>query len=289
MKIYSGIKMYRFKDDEEHPEVIRVLNVDDDKKIIKYRDSEGKQQKEKLTNLTEKYKVLAPDGIVSFNDVSMPYNGRDVIVALQPFPKSKDKLNQLNDNLPYAVCRQFVVDMFSMCANPESNIIGMSVSKDTCPSTVDYKLMVACNEINYTRMIAVYLDDTLDGILNLFNNKPFDDALDSMKERWGNAEGYCSTLKELLSSNHFMYDFRRCFNIKELPYEIPKECVDSEQLDIGNTEFIAHDLKVNITDTYLLKYSREIDINSFKRDHLIIASAFDNYESIYILGYDTTN
>ena len=183
MKIYSGIKMYRFKDDEDHPEVIRLLNVDYDKKIIKYRDSEGKQQKEKLTNLTEKYKVLAPDGIISFNDVSMPYNGRDVIVALQPFPKSKDKLNQLNDNLPYAVCRQFVVDMFSMCTNPESNIIGMSVSKDTCPSTVDYKLMLACNEINYTRMIAVYLDDTLDGILSLFNNKPFDDALDGEMQK----------------------------------------------------------------------------------------------------------
>lgn len=278
-KIYTGSKFYRYIDGNETPEVIRIRNVDYDKRQVKYFTEDGNKKKMSYEYLTKEYKMLSPDGLINFASVKVAENP-DVIVALQPFPKGE--VSEM-DNIPYAICRQMVADVLSNMIDPDEFIFGCSISKDTCPVGVDYNCMLACNSLTYSRMIAVYLDDTLDTILNLFDNNIFNKAFNELSKKYPNGRGICNSLRELLESNHFMYDFRKCFKIVEIPYAID---VDSESLNEQNIGFLENELKVSIMETYLIRYNREVDFSKFKRDYLLVSSAHENFSKVYVVGYD---
>lgn len=285
-KIYSGSKFYRYLDGQDHPEIIRLLNVNYDKGIIKYLDSNGEKKKDSYKFITENFKMLAPDGLINFSHVSMPEGNEDVIVALKAFPKT-DKEWENMSNLPYSICRQMVADVFASSFNPDDPIFGVSISQDSCPANVDFNLMLACTGLNYTRMVAVYLDDTLDKILSLFDNRIFDKVFETViNPRWQDTKGVCKSLEELLRTNNFMYDFRKCFNIKEVPFVITESDIESEQLDDLNTSFLANELKTNISETYLIRYARDIDFSKFKRKYVLVSSADNGFSEVFIVGYD---
>lgn len=285
-KIYSGSKFYRYLEDQDHPEIIRLLNIDYDKGIVKYLDSNGEKKKESYKFIADNFKMLAPDGLINFSHVTMPEGNEDVIVALKAFPKT-DKEWENMSNLPYAICRQMVADVFASSFTPDDPIFGVSISQDSCPANVDFNLMLACIGLNYNRMIAVYLDDTLDKILNLFDNKIFDKVFETtIYPRWQDTKGVCKSLEELLRTNNFMYDFRKCFNIKEVPFEITEDDVKSEQLDELNTNFLANELKTTITETYLIRYTRDIDFSKFRRKYVLVSSADNGFSEVFVVGYD---
>lgn len=280
-KPYTGSKFYRYIDGCEQPEIIRVSNIDYDKKIIKYFDADGNKCKCSYDSLIKDYKMLAPDGAISFSIVSVN-NSKDVIVALKAFPKTKEDLAKDN-NLPYAICRQMVMDVFSSNVDTENLILGVSMSQDTCPANVDFNRMFACTGLDYTRMVNVYLDDTLDSILNLFDNHMFDKVLEELYSNNPETCGMCTSLVNLLTENNFMYDFRKCFNIMELPFAVD---IETEGLSTENIDFLSKELKIDILETYVVEYSRTIDTSKFKRDFILASSAQESFSKVYIVGYD---
>lgn len=285
-KIYSGSKFYRYLDGQDYPEIIRLLNIDYDKGIVKFLDVDGNKKKSSYEYIAKNFKMLAPDGLISFNHVNMPDGNEDVIVALKAFPKTDKEWDNMSD-MPYAICRQMSADVFSNTFDVEHPIIGISISQDTCPANVDYGVMLACTGLNYSRMIAVYLDDTLDKILSLFDNKIFDKVFENViYPRWKDTRGCCQSLEELLRTNKFMFDFRKCFRVIEVPFIITEDDVQSEQLCELNTNFLANELKINITETYLIEYSRDIDFSKFKRKYVLISSADNGFSKVYVVGYD---
>lgn len=280
-KLYTGSKFYRYIDGCEQPDVIRVRNVDYDKKIVKYFDADGNKRKCSYDTLIRDYKMLAPDGAISFSIVSVN-DSKDVIVAIKAFSKTKEDFTRDN-NMPYAICRQMVMDVFSANVDTENLILGVSMSQDTCPANVDFNLMFACTGLDYTRMVNVYLDDTLDTILNLFDNRMFDKVLEGLCLNNPNVKGMCISLVNLLTENNFMYDFRKCFKIMELPFAIDLE---TEGLSHENTNFLSKELKVDILETYVVEYSRTIDTSKFKREFILATSAQEGFSKVYIVGYD---
>lgn len=285
-KIYSGSKFYRYLDGQDHPDIIRLLNIDYDKGVVKFLDSQGNKSKNTYDYISKNFKMLAPDGLIIISHVNMPDGNEDVIVALKAFPKSDEEWNNVSD-MPYAICRQMSADVFSNTFDVENPIIGISISQDSCPANVDYRVMLACTGLNYSRMIAVYLDDTLDKILSLFDNKIFDKVFETtICPRWGDTKGCCHSLEELLRTNEFMFDFRKCFHVTEVPFGITEEDVKSEQLSEPNTQFLANELKVNIAETYLIEYSRDIDFSKIKRKYVLVSSANDGFAKVYVVGYD---
>lgn len=285
-KIYSGSKFYRYLDGQDHPEIIRLLNIDYDKGIVKYLNSSGEKKKDSYTFITKNFKMLAPDGLMNFSHVTMTEGNEDIIIALKPFPKTDEELANMS-NLPYAICRQMVADVFASSFNPDDPIIGVSISQDSCPANIDFNLMLACTGLKYSRMIAIYLDDTLDKILGLFDNKIFDKVFETViYPRWQDTKGSCCSLSELLKTNNFMYDFRKCFNIREVPFAITEDNIKSEQLDELNTNFLTNELKTNITETYLIRYARDIDFSKFKRKYVLVSSADNNFSEVFVVGYD---
>lgn len=280
-KIYTGSKFYRYNEGSSEPEIIRIRNIDYDNRSVKYFDLNNNKCKMSYDNLTNNFKMLAPDGLISFSSVQVNDNP-DVIVAFKVFPKKDEDWNKMN-NLPDVVCRQMVVDFFANNINPDDIILGVSVSQDTCPANISFDLLFACTEVHFTKMVAVYLDDTLDVILSLFDNSKFDTIFEELEKRYPDTKGIVNSLEVLLRSNNFMYDFRKCFGIIEIPFKVDE---DSEALSAGNIDYLSKELKVNILETYLIRYDRTIDISKIRRDHVLVSSTQEEFNKVYIVGYD---
>ena len=286
VKIYCGSKFFRFVNDQL--EMIRVYKVDDKKQQVRYFTAEKEKQSMSVDYLLNNYKRLAPDGMIIVS-VVMTGEVRDVIIALK-------NLRTNVGNLPDVVCRQGIYDVFSHITNRDENTIyvGISMSQDSCPADINFQDTLACTskKDDSELPIFVYLDDSLDEILSLFSHKRYDDAIKecslslkgSIKDK--NIIGTTMGLRELLEYNNFMYDFRRCFKIMELPFHIDAE---TEGLSQENILYMEKELQVNIMETYVMEYSREIDLKSIKRDYMLVVSAADKFDKVYICGYDTTD
>ena len=283
-KIYTGSKFYRYIDGQDDPEVIRIRNIDYDKNLVKFMNSNNDKMKMSYDILSKNYKMLAPDGLISFSCVQVNENP-DVIIALKPFPKTEEDYAKMN-NLPYAICRQMVTDFFANTGPSiefEDAILGVSVSQDTCPANIDFNLMLACSSLDFTKMVAVYLDDTLEDILSLFDNSRFDAVFEELSKRYPNIKGIVNSLEVLMRANDFMYDFRKCFKIVEIPFAVNEE---TEGLSKENIDYLSRELKVNIVETYIIRYSRTIDLSKIKRDYILASSAQEEHKHVYLVGYD---
>ena len=278
--IFPGSKFYRYEGDE--PVIVRIVNVNYDKNIIKYINSDGMKWKSNLDDFKNSYRMLTPDASISFSIVDV--NGeKDVIVAAKKIPKSIEAADKI-DGLPTIVCRQMCSDVFVNMAHPEARVIGACVSQATCPAHIDFSLLLACSGLESSDMISTYLDDKLEDILRFVNVKKFNAVLSELYTKNHNLyDGLCMTIKQLLSDNKFMYDYRRMFDIMEIPFHIDEksECLSSE-----NVAFLSNELKVNIVETYVLKYTKDIDMSSITRSYVLVTSAYDGYKDVYIVGYD---
>ena len=231
IKIHIGSKFFRYidKDNEQVLELIRILKADPIKDKIRYFDMHtGKANTIDYKTLIDNYSELSPDGSIIFAVASVG-NANDVIVAL------KDYANKSKNELPYAVCRQSIHDFFQDFNKEDFRRIsvGISVSQDTCPSNIHFGQVLTCDASKeiYQKHVMIYLDDTLDDILKLVRSTKYDNALKKLKTmayqearqegfNENNIIGYCESLRDLLESNTFMYDFRKCFNIVEVPFHI---------------------------------------------------------------------
>ena len=277
-----GSKYYRYLDDQSEPEVIRIYNVIPEKNIVKYYDAEGNKHNIDADELMDKYRKLKPDGVLSLACVRVD-NYNDVIIALGIRDKGDTKL-------PYVVCRQCVYDFFTNNARKTDDIIyvGISVSQETCPANIDFGLMLSCDELKFRSWYNVYLDDTIDDIIRIVRTKRYDDALRTLANvapmvNNTKTTGYQNTVRDLMQNNNFMYDFHKAFGIYEVPSHIDP---NTEGLDMVNILYLENELKVNIMETYVLPYTREIDMRSIKRKYILVTSAADNFDKVYIVGYD---
>lgn len=285
-KIYCGSKFFRFINDEL--DIVRVYKVDEKKQVVKYFTATKEKKSMSIDYLLNNYKRLSPDGMIIIS-VVMTGEVRDVIIALK-------NLKTNVGNLPDVVCRQGIFDIFSQIANREENdvYVGVSISQESCPVDIKFEDILACTSKKDDSEIPifVYLDDSLEDILSLFSHKRYDDAIKecsaSLKGSFAdkNIIGTTGSLRELLEHNNFMFDFRKCFKIMEVPFHIDAE---SEALTQENILYMEHELKVNIMETYIAEYSREIDLKSIKRDYVLVTSAADKFDKIYICGYDAAD
>lgn len=272
-----GNKYYKFLDDETLS-VLRLTKIKNDNDFV-LRDLDNNVVKLNKNEL-EQYTLLRADGFITFAVVELEQNTKDVIVMLH---RRKDL--EAGDNVPYCVCRQNIFDMFANQIIRENIIyIGASVSKDTCPQDVPYNITVACNDVVYSNTIAVYLDDTLETILSMLNQHKYNETLKSM---YGtivnpNLRGYCTSLKQLLTENYFMYDFLKAFNIYPVNLEIDSNTTDQAVLTAYRS-YIENLLKVAIVNIYIGKYNKDIDLSKIQREFVLVS---DKNSDVYIIGYD---
>lgn len=268
MNTIVGSKYYRYTQ-EGGLEIIRLKKIKNQDTII-VQDRGGK----KFT-LTDKelnnYTRLNPDGYVSFAIVSVAGGVSDVIVGLH---RKKDI--EEGSKIPYAVCRQNVFDFFANQTNRDESItlIGTSVSKDTCPPDVDYRLMLACDGLMQLDTVNVYIDDTFEDVISMINTVNYDNALYTLDKKIDKEKtiGACSSLKQLLTENRFWNEFYRAFNIIKINEVIMAYGldVDGDRLPQKCKEAIESVTKYEILNELVMVYDKDIDLTAAQRDYLLV-------------------
>lgn len=280
-KVMLGDRFYRNLENGEI-KLIRVIKFKNENLMIARDEDTRQEEKYTRDELLNKWVRIKPVGILSLSIVKLEAKNRDVIVSVFR-QKDLDK----GDGIPYCVCRQSVLDVFTNQTNrnPNINYVGISVSKDTIPEDVPYEMMLACNGVEEMTMISMYLGDTLDILLGMVHNlNKYDVVLKSLYDIMKNNpsfRGYCSSLRQLLNENNFMYDMLKAFNIEPIPYGVIT--VNDSELYPDIRKYIEGLLKVEMFRTYVIPYDLEIDIKQIKRDYVMI---MDSLEKLYIIAYD---
>lgn len=320
MKLFAmiGYKLYKEREDGSI-HMVRIVNMRKPFKItestkepseitiLDYDDNERK--KVKVESLKE-YSPLTPDGILTFNIVNMSKNdGKDKKIYKDVMVTAIKRLNvQFGlSNLPYAVCRQSITDIFNnLVIKQESDmLVGLSVSQDTCPSNFDFKFMLACSDILRSEMVNFYRTDTLDDLYEMIKIEKYDEVLEELFKEHVEATGdptlmlkqehggWCRTLKLLLKQNNFQYDINQMlgitgvdFNMNDYLVERPLPTDNNQVYTIANEEL--HDwlclvYDINIDEAAVLEFDHDINLADFNDSHYFLFR--DNQKKLYLIVY----
>ena len=280
MKIFLGDKFYRFLDDT-HVENIRITKIKNENTFIAtVYPNELQTYKIKLTKkqIEDYYTRIIPDGTLSFCIANLDLGLKDVIVVLYKTDELKE-----GSKLPFCACRQSVTDLFIQPTNNTTSIYaGMSVNRNSIPEGLKMEDILACNEIDESKSISVYMDDELDFWLSLINSSRMDTILLSMSTSVKpNVLGYCKTVEQLLKENDFMYDFLSAFDIHTVNFKV--QTINEFELIPEHVYALEERFKVQMFKTYVIPYDRTIDMTEIQRNHILIKD-IDN--KIYIIAYD---
>lgn len=248
-----------------------------------------------LDTLLNDWNLLNPDGRVIFNIVTTKgaYSGsvQDVIVA---FYSEKDIEGK--SHLPYCVARQNVVNLYNEYIKKYDNFThaGMCMAKDTIPTGIDYRMMLACDKSDKSIMVACYMDDTLDDILRCVKSSDFDRVLQELfmrnyamlSEKIKREDqplkeeiyyGFCKHLRSFMEYHDVMYDIRRGMGIGTI--DIP--CLPD---DISETiSILEKSYNKKMYDPVISEYSKEIVLSNITRNFVIFCT---KDEKFYICAYD---
>lgn len=279
-QIYDGddLKIYR---------LIRYIN--EDTVLLKNQDDPSDTAKIAVEELNNKYVKLNADALMNLmiTDVDSAKDS-DVYVCI-----NKTTNLAANSNTPDLICNQCAYNGFKNMYDTHGNIyVGDCVTTDTAMggSIVDY---FTFKEISYTASMAIYVDDTIDTIINAISPvvmKRINAQLSMIKSN--NAMhptiiGYVDNLKDLLVNNDFIIRYREIFNIAQTSIMIDPNNVDSTGSIILTEEhrkFIEDMIRQYIHIVKVIKYGKDIDVSKIvSLKHIMIS---DESQTIYLVAYE---
>ena len=301
---YRGYKFYKEKSDGSF-EILRFtgwIESDDGEFSLSVMNVDTKFNFEIAYNeLKENYTPIKPEGIASFNIVYMDTTKdklKDVLILMY---KSIELAIGLNE--PFLVCRQSINDFFSDFVVKDvanNNLVGVSCTRDNCPTNVDYKYLMSCSGIQRSDIINYYKDDTMDDLLECLDVSKYDKVLNQLYEdhipyakdiiaaQAGRvSDGWCRDLKTFLQINNVIADFNSMNNIIGIDFKLSeyletresgvKEMTDPARL------FLSEVLKVNVTETRVTEYNYSIDMSKFNNANYTLIR--DKENKLYIVVY----
>lgn len=297
--IFVGTKFYRYTDDSDKPEIVRILKYQNETTVKVRNESTKEEYKIALDELKTKYIKISISGLMVFSKVTIGNGNDDIIVSLY-----RNKELDMKSTLPYCVCRQGITDIFYQMTRTDKNFYGASVSVDTIPSGIEFDIMVACDAVyqDSIQYVAVYMNDTLDDIIDMVNTKEFDKTLNLMyldhvtheSSKYGkvfyetmlkcdNCEGYVRSLKGLLDSTNFMFDFYRGFEIYPLDFDL--DGYDQQALPDNYKSILSDLICKNIDKALVIKYDHDIQFSLIKKDYVMIS---DKNGVLYLITFTTS-
>lgn len=289
-KTYVGKKFYKYIDGELY--ILKVL-VDKDPNSFKCSVN-GTNERIRISKqeLDDDFLTLRPDGILYFN-IATVGELEDVILMLY---RAKDI--DASETIPYAICRQNITDLLAntiIKPDYKNLITGLAISKESLPEGMDMNMVLACDGIKKVVPICIYLDDTLDDILSLIKTKDYDNVLynlfmDHVKYKYKDnkdkykediVDGYCKSLRSLMESNEFSYEFCRSFNVYPVTFEISEDEINSK-LNLRNTTLLSTILMKKIKSSIVVEYDKTIELSKIQFDYVLIR---DTKNKTYLVSY----
>lgn len=313
MKLQAMVGYKLFKELEDGTiDLIRITKVpksgfSEPTEIYIKNEGTGETKKVKVESLKD-YTPLEPDGIMTFNIVSILNQAtkeeiKDVVVTASKILNIK-----IGDTLPYAVCRQNITDIFYnlLVKTEEDMLVGLSINRDNCPGNFDYGLMLACDSIDYTDSINFYRTDILDDILSMVKVSKFDTVLETLFIRHmkfvndpaiqfrKEDKGWCKNLKTLLKENNFQEDVNQMLGITGIEtvidkYTVKKTLPNDEEytsLDPDFSDWLCSIFKINIADITVIEYNHDINLAEFNNARYLLLRDGSNklYLAVYTLA-----
>lgn len=290
----KNTKYYRWLD-ENTLEEFRIIGFQNENTIrVKYTRGPLAGEIKKVDSSiikNEDYIKLAPDLVLSIVVSELSESLNDVIVTVVDPTKIDEGI--------IIVCRQCITDIFaSQFNNKQKQYYGLSISTDSCPADVPFENFLACNSIKSSEIISWYIGDTIDDIVEVASSnydkyltllfldhcksasKGVNFVYKQMIEKQY-VDGYCKSLKSLLSINNFMYDLYHAKNIIQINMDNLDQ-YDNNAAPANLVEVLSFLNCKNIVKSLLLKYDKDIDLSLIKLDYQLIADSNDN---IYVVVY----
>lgn len=307
IKKYLGYKFYKEKEDDSI-ELIRLIHISEFNDKVVIMNEESKIKKEIPFDSLKGYTPLIPYGKISFAKVKIYENGdknkfvQDVIVAGY---RDIDLKLEIYD--PFVVARQNITDFwYNLLADSEDHMeVGASVTRENCPTNIPYAMMMACDEpINY-EMVSIYIDDTVDSILNCITidtynktfKKLFDDHMKFLNPMYDpsiptditNKNGWCKDLSTFLKINNFQKDIDDMRNITAYDFNLEEFMYQKESdpdiwffnKDVLN--FFNATNNLNASECTAIKYDYDIDLGEFRNTNYTLIR--DNTDQLYIVVF----
>lgn len=159
----------------------------------------------------------------------------------------------------------------------------------------DIKESMTFKEIKKSYSIAMYIDDTVDDIIECISSKfkkEINTLLKKLKDNaMFNIKGFNDNIESLLEENDFIGNYYSLFNITKIDFPIilGKESYNDEGDIILNDKqhkAIEDLLRKYITNIKVIKYDKDIDISKIVSiDHVMVC---DSNNEIFLIAYEST-
>lgn len=299
-KYYTGSLFFTYEG--ETPIYYRLIKPNGEYFTMLRLDN-GEITKKKIKEWESMLGFIKPNAFIAFDIVETPGNNEDVIVAM--FKESRMTDPSPTSQLPYCICRQNVKDIFAEMYGANKNYFGCSISEDTCPTTptFTYQDLLSCTKIKKQCIVAVYLEDTIDDILNRVPHSFRTEAdksllLNYSKHATSSANctsgyaarqiykkimeadsdvGYVKTLEALLKVNSFIDDVYKGLGVLPVVYDFGG--VNANLLTKEQCEGLSKHIRCNIVSGGYIKYAHDIDLNT-QKDYLLL---MDKNNILYVV------
>ena len=279
--IFVGDKFYTIIGDDVY--VIRVTKVNNDKITVMMNDKTFNINRK---DLLEKYTKLNQHGNIVFTIVELQNGMKDVMCSFFTAKEIEEK-----SVYPHAICRQSMENIYLtygqlMIKDNRSQVsyVGLSVNIDNCPQDFEFQNMLLCNKVVFSRIVSVYIDDTLDDIINLVPKRnKFDILLEELQSKFlaANIYGASNSLRGLIEDTGFMGDILLSLNAISFNGIIQYD--ENMELMVEQRNMLEKYVGTEMYRTYTIKYGMDIDLDNIQRTHVIVK---DSTETVYIIAYD---
>ena len=275
--------------------IYRLVRHKADNTVMLISESNSKPKYVKQEDLKNKYIRLLPDAFMNIFLTDSDENP-DVYVCV-----SKASNIMSNKFAPDSVLRQNCVNFLNITQdNLNSRLdkipVGDTIINNDTNDSKEIVEFMRFNNIDYSASVALYIDDTIDGIISTLPNKVVDKINDQLKHIKSTMEsantmyvGYVSEFRKLLVNNYFLNNYRRLFNIVQVNWQVDlgHKSHNAEGDIILNNEQkmkFENEIRQYVTNIRVIKYDKDIDIaNIVSSPHVLIS---DSDEIIYLIAYD---
>lgn len=292
MIIEKGVK-FQIKENGKL-NLYRILCYKNQDTITAINQKTNKKEYFTKETLLNKAISIVPDAIMYTLLVKNKDNIYDVYMCVH----KTNNLEKSKENLPIPnlVLRQNIFNPTLTISGFNDIKIGLAMSDPNPTNTSEVLDMFeeGMDTIS-TYQTMLYVDDTLDSILNILDSKCIKDVestLEKIKIYYEKnptkISGCASTIKELMTETNFIYHFRNIFNIGYIDWEIDlgsESHTEDGNIKLNNKQhkMLEDSIRKYIYDIIIIKYDKDIDMTKIiNTPHVIIS---DKSENIYLISY----